>query len=79
MKRKSCYQNKRIINDLDIKKATFGEIPTYRFEKCDIILDTVTVCVNETSTGSFPDSLKCANVKPIYKKKTLLIKRVRDQ
>ena len=57
-----------MINDLDIKKATFGEIPTYCFEKCDIILDTVTICVNETSTGSFPNSLKCASVKPIYKK-----------
>ena len=32
-------------------------------------MDTVTVCVNEAlKTGSFPDSLKCANVRPIYKK-----------
>ena len=60
---------KRIINDLDIKKASSGEIPTYLFKKCDFILDTVTICVNEAlKTGSFPDSLKCANVRPIYKK-----------
>ena len=27
------------------------------------------VCVNKTiKTGSFPDSLKCANVRPVYKK-----------
>ena len=32
-------------------------------------MDNVTVCVNEAlKTGSFPDSLKCANVRPIYKK-----------
>ena len=39
---------KRIINDLEIKKASSGEIPTYLFKKCDFILDTITVCVNET-------------------------------
>ena len=38
---------KRIINDLDIKQASSGQIPTYLFKKCDFILDTVTVCVNE--------------------------------
>ena len=60
---------KIIINDLDIKKASSGEIPTYLFKKCDFILVTVTVCVNEAlKTGSFPDSLKCANVRTIYKK-----------
>ena len=59
----------RIINDLDIKKTSSGGIPTYLFKKCDFILDTVTVCVNEAlKTGSFPDSLKFANVRPIYKK-----------
>ena len=59
----------RIINDLDIKKASSGEIPTYVFKKCDFTLDTVTVCVNEAlKTESFPDSLNCANVRPTYKK-----------
>ena len=39
------------------------------FFKCDFVMDNVTVCVNEAlKTGSFPDSLKCANVRPIYKK-----------
>ena len=50
---------KRIINDLDIKKPSSGEIPTYFFRKCDFILDIVTVCVN---------SLKCANNRLIYKR-----------
>ena len=44
---------KRIINDLDIKKPSSGEIPTYFFKKWDFILDTVMVCVNEAlKTGS---------------------------
>ena len=65
----STETTKRIINDLDIKKASSGEIPTYLLKKCDFILDTVVVCVNEAlKTGSFPDSRKCANVRPIYKK-----------
>ena len=60
---------KRIINDLDIKKLSSGGIPTYFFKKYDFVLDTVTVCVNETlKTGSFPNSLKCGNFRPIYKK-----------
>ena len=59
---------KRIINDLDIKKPSSGEILTYFFLK-NFVLDTATVCVNEAlKTGSFPDRLKCANVRPIYKK-----------
>ena len=30
---------------------------------------TVTICVNEAlKMGSFPDSLKCANIRSIYKK-----------
>ena len=69
---------KRIINDLDIKKPSSGEIPTYFFKKCNLVLDTVTVYVKEKSkTGSFPDSLKRANVRSIYKKWTLLIKNYR--
>ena len=60
---------KRIINDLDITKAFSSEIPTYLFKKCDFILDTVTVCVNGAlKTGPFSDSLKCANVRTIYKR-----------
>ena len=46
---------KIIINDIDITKLYFGEIPTYFFKKYDFVLDTVTVCVNEPlKTGSVP-------------------------
>ena len=71
---------KRIINDLDIKKTSSGEIPTGLFKKCDFVLDTVTVCVNEAlKTGSLPDSLKCENVRRIYKKEDPFDKKVIDQ
>ena len=33
------------------------------------------MCKEALKTGSFPDSLKCVNVRPIYKKRTLLIKK----
>ena len=43
-------------------------IITYFFKKCDFVLVTVTVCVKEVlETGSFPNSLKYANIRPIYK------------
>ena len=60
---------KRIINDIDIKKTLSGEIPTsFFFFKCNFVLETVTVSENEPlETGPFPDSLKCGNVRPIYK------------
>ena len=68
-KRISKETIKRIINGLDIKKHFSGEIPTYFFKKCDLVLGTVTVWVNKAlKTGSFLDSLKYANVTPIYKK-----------
>ena len=66
---------KRIINDKDIKIPSSGEILTYFFKKYDFVLDIVTVCVNKAlKMGSFPASLKRANIRPIYKKVHLLIK-----
>ena len=60
---------KRVINDLDIKKLSSGEVLAYFFKRCDFFMDTVTVCVNEAlKTGSFTNSLKCANVRSILKK-----------
>ena len=39
-------------------------------------MDTVTVYVSEAlNTGSFPDSLTCANVRPIYEKEDTFVKR----
>ena len=67
---------KRIINDLNIKKASSGEIRTSLFKKGDFVLDTVTVCVNEgLKKGTFSYSLKCTNFRPIYKKEDPFYKR----
>ena len=53
----STESTKRIINDLDIKKPS-GEIPTWFFKKCDFVLNTITVCVNEAlKMGCFRNSL----------------------
>ena len=58
-KRLSTEAIKRIINGLNIKKPSSGEILTYFFLKCDFVLGTVTICVNKAlKTGSFSDSLK---------------------
>ena len=63
---------KRIIIDLDIKKPS-SETPTYFLKKCDFVL--FWVCVNKAlKTGSFLDSLKYVNVRPIYKKVDLFDK-----
>ena len=63
---------KRVINDLDIKKFLLVKFQ-FAFLKnviiYDFVLDTVIICVNEAlKTLSFSDSLKCANIKSIYKK-----------
>ena len=55
---------------MDIKKASSGKIPTYLFKKCDFILDTVTVCINEAlTTGSFLDIQHTKIQYTIYKKR----------
>ena len=60
---------KRMANDLDMKKPSSGEIPARFSKKCNFVLDAIKVSVNEAlTTGSFPDSLKWANVRTIYKK-----------
>ena len=70
----STETTKTIINDVDIKKPSSGEIPTWFFKKCHFVLDTVKA--NEAlTTGSFPHGLKCANVRLICKKVDSLDKK----
>ena len=63
---------KRVINDLNIKKASSSKIPTCLFKKCDKMWFCFGYCHNlckwSIKMGSFPDSLKCANIRSIYKK-----------
>ena len=66
---------KRIVNVLDIKKSLPVKYQLTFLKKCDFVLDAVAVCINEAlKTRSFPDSLKCANVRPIYEKVDLFDK-----
>ena len=58
---------KRIINDINIKRAFSVEITTYFFKKYNFISDSYGKFKWYIKTGSFPDSLKYANVRPIYK------------
>ena len=46
-----------------------NHVSTKTINNVIFVLDTFTMCVNKgLKNGSFPDSLKCANVRPIYKK-----------
>ena len=50
------------------------------FKECDFVLDTVTIYVNKAlKTRSFPDRLKCAHVRPKYKRWALFIKSITYQ
>ena len=61
-----CHQGMTQLTPL-LKSLPFTKV--LFLKKCHFVLDTVTVCVNETlKTGSFPGSLKCANIRPKYKK-----------
>ena len=63
---------KRIINDLHFEKASSGEIPASGFKKYDFIFGTVTACVSKAmASGVFLEGLKCANVNPNRKKRSL--------
>ena len=68
----STETRKRIINDLDVNKASYGEILASLIKKCDFAIDTVIAYINKSmASGIFPESPKCAIVSPIHKKTTL--------
>ena len=65
----SVEEVKKIIRDLKTKKAVGGEIPTKILKECEFIFDVLTKCISKSvETGYFPDSLKLANVAPVFKK-----------
>jgi hypothetical protein len=60
-----------LIKELDNKKSTrLDDIPDYVIKKCHTKIKTaLTHIINLShSTGQFPDQLKRAKVKPLYKK-----------
>ena len=71
----SVEEVKKIIRDLKTNKAVGGEIPTKILRECEFTFDVLTNCINKSvETGYFPDSLKLANVAPVFKKEDLFDK-----
>ena len=63
----SVEEVKKIIQDLKTNKAVGGEIPTKILRECEFTFDVLTNCINKSiETGYFPDSLKLANVAPVF-------------
>ena len=63
----SVEKVKKIIQDLKPNKAVGGEIPTKILKECEFIFDVLSNCINKSiETGYFPDSLKLANVAPVF-------------
>ena len=65
----SVEEVKKTIQDLKTNKAVGGEIPTKILKECEFTFDVLTNCINKSiETEYFPDSLKLANVTPVFKK-----------
>ena len=65
----SVEEVKKIIRDLKTIKAVGGKILTKILRECEFNFDILTNCINKSiETGYFPDSLKLANVSPVFKK-----------
>ena len=63
----SVEEVKKIIQDLKTNKAVGGEILTKILKECEFTFDVLTNCINKSiETGYFPDSLKLANVAPVF-------------
>ena len=66
---------KTVIKDLKNNKSVGGEIPIQILKENEFTFETLTNCINKSiETGYFPDSLKEANITPIFKKDDLLDK-----
>ena len=61
---------KEIIMELKTDKAVSGEIPVKLLKDCGFSFHALANCINESiENGTFPDSLKEANIAPVYKSK----------
>ena len=65
----------KVVKNLKDGKAVGGDIPTKILKECEFPFDIITACINKAiETGNFPDSLKMANVTPVFKKEDPLDK-----
>ena len=66
----SVVDVKEIIMELKTDKAVSGEIPVKLLNNCDFSFHALFNCINESiENETFPDSLKEANIAPVYKSK----------
>ena len=60
---------KTVIQDLKNNKSVGSEIPIQILKESEFTFETLSNCINKSiETGYFPDSLKEANITPIFKK-----------
>ena len=60
-------------------KSVSGEIPIQILKESELTFEILTNCTNKSiETGSFPDSLKEANITTIFKKDDRLINLITD-
>ena len=60
---------KTVIQDMKNSKSVGGEIPIQMLKESEFTFEILTNCINKsTETGCFLDSLKKANITPIFKR-----------
>ena len=65
----------KFVKNLEDSIAVGGDIPTKILKECEFTFDIITACINKAiETANFPDSLKMANVTPVFKKEDPLDK-----
>ena len=70
---------KEITMELETHKAVSGEIPVKLLKNCDFSFHALTNCINESiKNGTFPDSLREANIAPVYKSKNPFKNQITD-
>ena len=60
---------KAVIRDMKNNKSVGGAIPVQVLKESEFTFEILTNCINKSiETGCYPDSLKEANITPIFKK-----------
>ena len=63
------------IKSISLEKYSSGNISVDILKQCDLCLQALTNCINQSVVSKkFPDSLKLANISPVYKVKDPLDK-----
>ena len=57
----------KVVKNFQDSKAVGGDILTKIRKECEFTFDIINACINKAiETGNFPDSLKMANVTPVF-------------